>query len=246
MILVDHREPCKERGGKIDMVESLTALGYEAKRTHLEVGDYQFHDKDQGLILVTRKASDLMESVFSGHFQDELNRCIETIHTYGSGKLFWLLEGVWASGSFDQKHHFGTAYFVRSGPAWFRKAAERNTNPKALIGMQVSAQTAGIYYITTGSKYETALALGVLYDRAQLGWPTRLAHGIKRTELRWSDDTHVQRLMALWPRLNEQTAVEILGRFGTIKAALNASPAELLSISGVGKTLVKNLQEVLN
>jgi ERCC4-type nuclease len=242
-IIIDDRE---KPIGAID--SELQVLGVSTKRERLDVGDYLLYDNQDQLVLVTRKAADLFTSTFDGHFSDELNRCIEAITSYGGGRLFWLLEGIWATGYPNGSG--GMKYFKRSGIPWFRYAGtDSGTAESAFANMQVSLQSAGVEYVTSSSLHETALLLAAIYQRAQDGWPSKLTQGLARPTLKWSDDTRAQRLMGLWPHLREQVAVELLAEYESIGNILamvrEGDHKRLLQVPGIGKKGLQNLLEVI-
>ena len=237
MLTVDSREP---REFMMDLEEA----GIPVQRRMMDVGDFGFNDKDEDLILVTRKATDLFTSVNSGHFQDELDGCMAALHSYGGGRLFWILEGVWAAGMPSQTG--GMAYFKRKGPDWFRKETACGNSPKSLLGMQISVQSAGVQFLWTPDAKATVDMLAALYRRGQEGWPTNLTQRLTKRPLKWSKSSKVQHLMGLWPRLTERQAMALLAEFGTINDVISAARNETLgAVKGIGKQSVKNLLEVL-
>ena len=212
------------------------------------MGDYILHDCDDEVVLVSRKAGDLFASIFDGHFGDELNRCMKYIESFGGGgKLFWLQEGIWST-AYPSGGKGGMNYFKRSGSQWFRSTYHTGASEKALPNVQLSLQSAGIQYVTTGSIHETALMLAAIHQRGQQGWPSKLTSALKRPRLRWSEDSRVQRLMSVWPHLQEQPAIALIHQFHSISAivrlALN-NEKKLLTVKGVGKTGLQNFQEAI-
>ena len=206
----------------------------------LNSADYLFTDKSNGLILITRKSSDLFDSIHSGHFQDELERCINEINEYGKGRLFWIQEGPWAAIEGD------IAYYKHANRDWFRQSKRHRDRPIGFPAMQISLQSAGGMFIWTATLYDTALALASLYRRGKDGWPTKFTYSPHRPQLRWSNDKRVQCLMGLIPRLREQQAVRMLERFGSIRKVLEATPEELKEIEGLGPKGIENIQEALD
>ena len=84
VITCDDREPRKPQ----NITKLIAEAGVDAEFERMDVGDYMMFDKDENLSLVTRKAGDLLQSTFSGHFSAELEGCLEMAHSYGpeSGK----------------------------------------------------------------------------------------------------------------------------------------------------------------
>ena len=209
-------------------------------------------DKDENLSLVTRKAGDLLQSTFSGHFSAELEGCLEMAHSYGpESKVFFISEGPWAT------YGAGLAHFKRRGGDWFKQVASHTCTHTLWPNMQISLQTSGLYMVHTTSLTETAEALVAIYERGMEGWPTKMARSIKRPELKWTDDNRVAKLMALCPKLPEKVATALITEFGSIGEIVDLARKQaklppkaqkdhpLLQIPKFGPTLLKNLQESL-
>lgn len=251
-IVADSRET-RNKDGSQEIVKFLQELQVPVESKQLQVGDYILYDKEELPVLVSRKAADFTDSLYSGHLTDELDRCINFIQSYGGGHLFFLLEGPWATS--NAKHKGGLAHFKRSGQAWFRQHYTSGGSYKVVPGSQISMQLAGVFLIVTNSVYETALALQSLWERAQANWPTKLTQGIQRPQLRWhnseqADGQKILRLMALWPHLREDVAYRLLEKYGSIAAIIDAArvegkPKDLLSVEGVGTTGVTNFRSVV-
>ena len=232
-LVVDSREPDK-------MHVWLTRLGVPAERRQLAVADYRFLDRDDKLVLISRKAGDLLDSVFSGHFADELTRCITLIESHGGGRLIYLQEGLWEASEGDSAR-------------LYRGSASSDTAASVPVATQISLQSAGLMFLATNSPWGTAVALASLYSRAQRGWPSKLMMSLPRPELRWNrneDDEFKKtaRLMALWPRLSEQQAVTLLtehGNIGAIVALAKLEPSPLTITPGVGPKLLDNFRKVV-
>lgn len=245
MIICDTREP--RPNAQYPKRENIARLieerGVGTKWEQLEVGDYLLQDADGYPVVVTRKASDLFESVFSGHFKDEIQKCVNLVNSSGGGRVFFLLEGPWATGS------GGMGFYRKAGPQYFRRVSAHHPAPATLPNLLVSLQSAGIFVVYTTSLPETADALVAIHRRALEGWPTGITKGLKRPELKWSDDSRVARLMALWPNLREDVAVALLERHQTIREVIRLSqefPEILLQTHGLGAKGLQNLKSVVD
>ncbi len=245
--IVDTREPNKPESS---ICQELRDLDLTIERKQLDVGDFISYDCDGEIIIVSRKAGDLFSSIFDGHFSQELQGCINLIESFGGGgRLFYLQEGIWST-AYPSGGSGGMNYFKRSGPKWFRHSDNHNgASENVMSNVQLSLQSAGIHHVTTGSLHETALMLASIYKRGQQGWPSKLTSALRRPSLRWSEDSRVQRLMAVWPHLKEQAAINLINQFGSITAifdlANHGGEKELLSVDKVGKIGVKNFQEAI-
>ena len=248
-IVVDTRETNSK--SNVSLIPDLEDLGLSVKREMMDVGDYLLHDYNDDPILVSRKAGDLFTSIFDGHFADELNRCMKFIESFGGGgKLFWLQEGIWST-AYPAGGTGGMHYFKRSGPKWFRSSDNHNgASQKVFSNVQLSLTMAGITFLSTGTLHETALMLAAIHERGQQGWPSKLTSSLRRPPLRWSQDSRVQRLMAIWPHLREASATALIHEFSSVYAICSMAmhPSEykkLLAVKGVGKDGLSNFQEAL-
>ncbi|KKN67765.1 hypothetical protein LCGC14_0457980 [marine sediment metagenome] len=234
-LLVDTREPAH-------MTDYIIEAGAPAKDELLHEGDYSFYDADGGLVLVSRKASDLLDSIFDGHMQAEWDKIITKIGKNKRGGSAWfLLEGVWAQNGAQ------VSYYTAAGTKWFRmQYTHHRVQPGILEGLQISLQSAGIQMLTTASQKHTAQTLAKLYKRAQEGWPTKVTKPVPRPKLRFSTDERVRRLMGLWPELAEKESALLIGKFGSITEVLRQDDAHLLEVKGVGAKTLSNLKEILN
>lgn len=208
----------------------------------IDVGDYQMRGRDDELVLVTRKSSDLFASVYDGHFTDEIQKCLNLLHSSGGGKLVFIYEGPWALTP------GGVGFYKKAGPEYFRRSQVTGAGPQTLPNIQLKLQSAGAIMVCTTSIQETADALVAVYHNAQDGWPAGFTKGLPKPELRWSSDRRVARLMALWPHLREETAQLLLERFGCIMEVVRVAkmePDSLLEIPGLGKKGVANFKEVI-
>ncbi len=263
MLYVDDREPRPNAKypERQDMAELLQKQEVPAKLKHLEVGDYQFYDRDGGLILVSRKGSDLLSSVFEGHFQDELNKCCNLVKSYGDGRVFALFEGPWVA--VDEGvawcQELGELASVR-GEGWgqFKMARHHSTQHSMVPGIELSLQLDGIMVMHTNSIYETSVALATLYKRSQEGWPSTMTKGRKLPPLLRTRDVRVARLMALVDRLPEKVALALLSEFGGIGEIVDLARKQeklppkaqkdspLLAVPGFGPKMLENLLEAVS
>lgn len=230
MLNVDSREPHIISVG-------LQNDGIPVTRTQLTVGDYSFSDKGGHTVLITRKAADLFSSIFSGHFSSEIQRCMALLHSEGGGQLWWLQEGAWV----------GT---VEKGILHPYSQKSHNASPKLIPSTQISMQVAGLYYLTTASMKESAVAIAALYRRGKAGWPSNLPLRLERAPLKWHRDDKAQRitrLMALWPRLSERSAAALLAKYGSIALIMyTAENADNMGVPGIGPKMIANFREVIS
>lgn len=251
-LLVDDREPA-------GLEFLIQANGVPAERRRLECGDMQFIDRDSDLIIVTRKGSDLLTSLFDGHFSDEVSRCMTTINALGGGRLYFLMEGVWRSvgpdnvGQFKCGDAFQEGHYQGVHRQWgfhSTSGAMHNSRFAVVAGLMSALQSAGVYFVQTATVEDTATLLSVLYKQGQDGWPSGLALSLNRKVAKWQRDDasqRVARLMSIWPKLSENKARDLLtahGDIGPIVALAKDNPPAL-HIRGIGDGMVKNFQEIV-
>lgn len=234
MLSVDDRE---KKPHPDETVRRLAEYGVNARKERLTTGDFQFKDWEDGLVIVTRKAADLVDSFYDRHLNEELNSCIRAVTGYGHGSVWFLMDGVWASWGGK------LAYYRQAGPEWFRKVREHGGAPTTLDALNISLGVVGVHFLPTT---DVAQTLSVLYQKAQAGWPTTLTRGLAKPRLTpWQKDERVPRLMTLWPRLSEKLAVALLKEYGSILGILRAVEAGTLKMKGVGKVGLDNLRKVM-
>ena len=247
-VVVDTREVNAKANAAL--IPDLKDLGLSVDKQQLDVGDYILYDAEGEISLVTRKAGDLYASIFDGHFADELNRCMKLIESLGGrGKLFWIQEGLWST-AYPDGGKGGMDYFKRSGPKWFRSTFHNGSSEKVFSNVQLSLTMAGIVFLSTGTLHETALMLAAIHERGQQGWPSKLTSSLRRPQLRWSEDSRVQRLMSIWPHLREASATALIHEFSSVfyivSMAMHPSDyKKLLAVKGVGQQGLSNFQEAL-
>lgn len=241
-MIVDDREPKPNKAypNREDICVLLERRGVNAAFKRLDVGDYQWWGSDGFPVLVSRKSSDLLPSIFSNHFQEELTSCINFTESAGGGHIWTIVEGPWSSGNGLVKH------YKSAGANWFKKSSEHRTSPRILAGLYTSLHLSGIGVLYTSSIAETADALAVLWERSQQGWPTEFLSGRRLPQLKRTSNTKVAKLMMLTPRLPEKVAIAMLKEFGsltTIMELVHDDPARLTLTKGFGKTMLANLKE---
>jgi len=94
-VLVDDREPTGGRAKKLDIKDLLIDRGVPAEVKRLPVSDYFWWDSEANPVLVTRKSSDLLQSAFDGHLDDELSGMYTYLAEWGGGHIWTILEGQW-------------------------------------------------------------------------------------------------------------------------------------------------------
>jgi ERCC4-type nuclease len=243
-ILVDSREPVGQ-GQRKNIVPLLVGLGLSVKVDTLRNADYVLLPNARVPHFVTRKGSDLAQSLFDGHFSDELARMTaEAASTHPDSTCWYIQEGVWAETVVGSGH--------------FAKQAIRSTSTKlnhvvnsgftTLAHAQVSITTAGIRGLHSAGLNETAVMLSVLVDRARRGWPTTI---VKRQELPAIvlDDSgradRVQVSIAGVTRPAMRAALKEFGSLGTIAIEADSDTekayARLVALPNIGGTTANRI-----
>ena len=243
-IRVDDRE---KKPAPAETVGYLARHDIEGNVERLGVGDFSFQDAQGGLVLVTRKANDLFDSLYSHHLDDELTQCIGAVKAYGSGSVWFMLDGVFVP---TQAGGMGV-YTTTGNSEWLHLNNERASSPRLMETLYASAQAVGVFVIPT--IYPPA-ALRTIYERAQKVtktglWPSNIGKRIPRPALRWHSNTSkVARLMAVWPRLTERPASLLIAEYGSVWEVLfmgRTEPQTLLNITGIGQKGIENLREAV-
>lgn len=236
---------CDSREPKVvtDFLRQVVPIKVEQR----VIGDYAFEDCDGYLNLITRKAADFGESLFSGHFGEEVQGCMTLLKSLGMGRLWWLQEGPWFSSRRPQVDlsEFGICHAIHADG--FTQDKSHDAAYSLIPATQISMQCAGVYYLTTTNMMETARTIGILYDRGQRGWPSGLPMRLQRPTLRWHRDDEfrrIARLMSLWPRLSERQAAGLLAQYHSIAAIIQAVKDDSLTFPGIGDKMRKSFREV--
>ena len=222
--------------------------------TRSHVGDFQFHDANGGLVIVTRKANDLFDSLYSNHLAEELSQCVKVVSQFGKGSVWFLLDGIFVPTRFDGKDsQIGIYTTTGRNTEWLHLQTERAGQPSMFVGLAASLWAVGVGFVPTT---HVPSALKNLYGRAQKVdaeglWPSSIMRGVQRPALKWhSDDSKVGRLTALWPHLKERPASLLIAKFGSIREIgrmVGTGPGckKLLEVPGVGIKGIENLKEVV-
>ena len=212
-----------------------------AEVRRLEIGDYSFVDSNGEINLITRKSSDLPQSVYSGHFQREIADMVDVVNGVGGGRLWYIQEGMYTT-SFK-----GLKYWKYNGDKWteaWQHAGDRGTS----LSMEVSLGSIGVATIHTANLHETIKVLARLYQKGKEGWPTTLTAGIPRRKMSVRRDERLNSLMGFWRGLSEKHAATLLkeyGNLGKIFEQMFDAPDEFLKLKGIGPKSLAKLKEVL-
>ena len=245
-VLIDDREKVPP--------PALTASWLEKRKipaevTRLDAADFQFFDANGGLVMVTRKATDLFDSMYSKHLNDELRACIGAVKAYGKGSVWFMLDGIYVG-----THSGNIGVYTSTGQSeWLRLKNERVGDPQLITSLQASLQAVNVNFIST--TFPPA-ALKVLWERAQKvdeegQWPSSFMRGTARPDMKWhSKSTPVAHLCTLWPRLNERAAAEMISKFGSIAKVVELAGTDdgikqLLAIDKVGKKGIENFRGIV-
>ena len=249
-ITVDSYEPVgqmrKDKRGRSyrgqNIIPMLEACGLEVDGPiALPAGDYKFQDKEGLWHYVTRKASDLAQSVMDGHLATEIAKIFDEA---AEGATVWfIIEGGWAEGWGGGG---GVSYFKRVSADYMKSTYSLRMKGAQLDGAQISATTAGLRILSTADLRGTASMLATLVDRARRGWPTSMGLAVHSPKLRVRDP-RVGRLMGLWPRLSSSLAEALLEKHESIATIVSHgidNPDEL-RVKGVGTKTIAAFQEVI-
>lgn len=250
-LVVDDREPIGQKGSngkpREDVRKYLDTHGVSYVLDTLTASDYKLWDDLDIAHYVTRKSSDFAESLFSGHFQDEIQKILvdpdfitQSEQPFRYSRVFFVMEGVW-----DGVGN-ATQFFKRVGPNYFRGIHTSNAAVGTLHHAQVSLSSVGIEILHTGSLAGTASMLAALVDRAARGWPAKFTQRLKRPQPQKTGDVRVQRLMGLWPNLREDQAAKALEAYGSVRSVIDATSTGRFHVQGIGSKGLDNVLGVLD
>ena len=235
MLVIDDREHAVK-------TTAFETYKVPAEKQRLEVGDYSFIDSEGQLNLITRKSSDLPQSVYSGHFQKEIADMVAVINGVGGGRLWYIQEGMYTTGWKGLKYW---KYDVNRG---WSEAWEHKGDSGTSLSMEVSLGSIGVSTIHTANLHETIRVLARLYQKGQEGWPTTLTAGIPKRKMSVRRDERLNSLMGFWRGLSEKNAVSLLKTYGDIESIMKVAftePNNFLEIKGIGPRAVDKLTEIL-
>jgi len=230
---------CDDREHIPELVHKFSKLDVPAEVVRMEIGDYSFVDNDGNLNLITRKSSDLLASVYSGHWQTEINDCVSALVGTGGGRLWYIQEGFYAS------THKGVKYFGGYNESAFFGKHESVGSRDTHISQEISVNIVGAHIVHTANTSETLRAIARIYHKGQEGWPTSLTTGIPKRKMSFRHNPKVDVIMNVWQGCSEKKAVEVLSKYGSVWAALEVmkeNPKDLLTIAGIGPKSIQKLE----
>ena len=246
-IVVDKREPIgqmlKDKRGRkyrgANILPLLEQRGLEVTTELLVAGDYTFRDNEDVLHFVTRKASDLAQSVMDGHLSSEIAKMFDAAEA--ESMIWFIIEGDWAEGWGE-----GSSYFKRVSKEFMKTTYSLDMGVSQLDGAQISATTAGLRILSTADLGGTASMLSVLVERARRGWPTSMGTAVPRPKFAIRD-ARVGRLMGLWPRLSSSSAELLLAEHDSIATIVSCGidNPDALRVKGVGTKTIETFQGVI-
>lgn len=235
MLVIDDREHAVK-------VTAFKPYDVPAEKRRLEIGDYSFIDSEGQLNLITRKSSDLPQSVYSGHFQKEIADMVAAVNGVGGGRLWFIQEGMYTTG------YKGLKYWKYHPNSGWTEAWQHNGDSGTSLSMEVSLGSIGVSTIHTANLHETIRVLARLYQKGAEGWPTTLTAGIPKRKMSVRRDERLNSLMGFWRGLSEKNAVSLLKTYGSIQKIMEVAftePNNFLEIKGIGPKAVDKLTEVL-
>lgn len=118
-------------------------------------------------------------------------------------------------------------------------------HPNAVRGALASVTTDfGIPVIIVDDGVETALLIIAYARREQLKIKRPIIYGAKRKKL--TDSDFMEAVIASFPNIGAQIAINLLKRFKTLKKILSAKEEKLMKVDKVGPVIAKRLIELIN
>ncbi len=232
MLLIDDRE-CQEHP-KLQTISDVWKIPVTIQR--LDAADYCFLDRDNEPVGIERcEIGNLVQKLASGELESQLERCQDNYQ-----HIILLVEGV-----YDKVEDL-LAVHKGSGRGYFRVRVFPHTRYDYVKALEIRLQELGIEYIDTPNFDCSLTTIRTIYN--QRTKPEEEHTLFKKSRVlkipvKYTKNPAVPRLMALCPRLQEKSAIQLIDKFGSIWSVLNKDPQELMGIPGVGKVLVRRLYD---
>jgi ERCC4-type nuclease len=214
MIIVDSREPAQLK----DALPQFIDVTVET----LKYGDYLWTKKDGSLRVIERKTlDDLISSLRTNRLEEQLAGCIKEYR-----RVSLLVEG---------------SLFEKGGiiPTTFM-----DLKPEMFNNLMCSIQEHNIEFLWSPSLKYTPKILLALWKRDQKPQESKkllMGKVQRKNPMIFHRDKRIGVLMAVWERLPEKVAAELVKQYGGLFGVLHAPEKDLLKIKGLGKGLIHNL-----
>jgi len=199
--------------------ELLEKLEVPIKPAKLEVGDYIIGD-----IAIERKTiSDYISSMVSGRLSRQL---------------------------YELSYNFSLSYLCvvgLVGEVLMERRVSLYAYISSLVGASLKRSPEGhkgqVITVNLENEYDFALFVKALYEKLRKPEPR-----LPPAPVRASSDptTRAVHVLCSLPGIGEAKAKALLGRFGSLKAVLNATPSELAQVPGVSLKMAEEIYALIN
>ena len=204
----------------------------------MDAADFAFLDRANDPVGIERcEIGNLIQKMRDGELESQLIRCDENFSS-----VFLLVEGV-----FDFMPGDGVlSHFkkTREGNGYYRSRIEPFTKLVEVYSLLVRLSELGIEVVTTANFDCSMLMVDTIYkQRTKPEDAHTMFRKVRKVAIpsKLSTKPEVPMLLALCPRMPDKVAIRLLMQFETIWGVLNATPAELTQVEGMGKGLVDRL-----
>jgi ERCC4-type nuclease len=243
MIEIDDRGDCTKAA-------AAQLPKYLPHKTCVEVkrlvhGDVEWDGKDARVYVELKRADDLVQSLLSGHMQDQEARMLEldgdkyvvvvgeiladsrggTLTNPRTDPLIDVgsPEGKWYKYSFTESHEMTDHRFPYSG----------------VMNYLSRLQELGIGVVWVGKESDLGLALFGMYNRSLKVKSSMVARTVSKKL-----DPQVQAVMVMYPGLRMQAAESLVERYGPFRIVpKGVDYKQLMKLPGLGKTSAKKIAD---
>lgn len=242
MIEIDDRGDCTAAAAAQLPKYLLSSVPVEVKR--LVHGDVEWDGKDARVYIELKRADDLVQSLLSGHMQDQEARLLELegdkyvvvvgeiVASDVGGALSNPRTGIWSTGDLHPAAHTLT---------WFEEhMAKIHRFPyTGVLNYLSRLQELGIGVVMVAAEKDLGLTLFGMYNRSLKAKSSMVARTVSKKL-----DPQVQAVMVMYPGLRMQAAESLVERYGPFRIVpKGVSYKQLMKLPGVGKLSAKRIAD---
>lgn len=213
MIHYDHRETNTPNGNA-----RVNQLGDFAVRTTLDAGNYLILET---ALVETKSLNEMIDSVLSGRFHDQLNRCRQQ-----AKEVILIYEGYLS---------------INAEGKVCTTSKDRQINWNFICNQLLSQQRSGVMIINTPTAIHTGKTLVNLHN-----YYSRVDHtsiGLRPLICATPNMTAQEASLTAIDGIGEDKAKALMDHFGTLHRVMMANTDDLRHVKGIGKELASNIWE---
>jgi ERCC4-type nuclease len=241
MIEIDDRGDCTKAAAVQLPKYLLSGVSVEVKRlTH---GDVEWEGKDARVYVELKRADDLVQSLLSGHMQDQEARMLELDgdkYVVVVGDLLAAADGSTMSThrSDDAMEHASKGVLSRRVLWMESHTSKMHRFPYTGVTNYLSRlQELGIGVVNVAAEKDLGLTLFGMYNRSLKVKSSMVARTVSKKL-----DPQVQAVMVMYPGLRMQAAESLVERYGPFRIVpKGVDYKQLMKLPGLGKTSAKKI-----